>query len=91
MHIRICTDCHLAHHGYDQHELGYTPEPEPLALVQDAVTPWTDAPRPEPLALVQEAVTPWTEYDEPHLSWEDCQGCGSRLGGDRYKYHCEFV
>ena len=30
--IIVCTDCHLAHHGYDSHEIGYTPEVEPWAL-----------------------------------------------------------
>ena len=72
MQIQICTDCHLAHHGYTPHQLGYTPEPEPLLLVQDSITMWTDD-------------------NEPHFSWNDCQGCGSRLGGDRYDYNCEFV
>ena len=30
--IIVCTDCHLAHCGYDSHELGHTPEVEPWTL-----------------------------------------------------------
>lgn len=25
---------------------------------------------------------------EPSFSWRRCDGCGSRLGGDRYPAHC---
>lgn len=26
-----------------------------------------------------------TYWDEPFFSWHACEGCGSRLGGDRYR------
>jgi len=25
------------------------------------------------------------EVDEPHFSWKPCEGCGSRLGGERHR------
>ncbi len=35
MRIEICTDCRLAHGGYDEHEMGYVPTVEPLNLLAD--------------------------------------------------------
>lgn len=77
MTITICTDCHLAHNGYDEHELGHKPDREPLSLIGD------------PLMLVPDmdyCDDDWDKWADGYFSWHSCHGCGSQLGGTRWEY-----
>ena len=79
--IRVCEDCYLTHHGYDEHELGYTPDREPWGLlagddeVVDVSSGWVGDDLDD------------EDYagDDDGFSWSPCDGCGSRLGGNRYR------
>ena len=76
----VCTDCYFAHHyGYHEHDGSWfsgesdTPaDRQPLGELNcDAdLSDWTDAETGEGLE---------------EFSWSSCDGCGSTLGGARYR------
>lgn len=78
--VWVCIDCYIAHHyGAVESDGAWfagdsdTPcDREPLTLIdQDAeVTDWTDSE---------------TGEGEDDFSWSTCEGCGSTLGGSRYR------
>lgn len=80
--IEVCEDCYFAHHyGAHQHEgqwyAGESDTPadrKPLGLIADTaqVTDHTDCNADEDTGI--------TEF-----SWSRCDGCGSTLGGSRYR------
>jgi hypothetical protein len=79
----VCTDCYFAHHyGYLQHNRAY--------LVGPDFDPDKDVAECEPLALLagldlSDNVDSETENGIAEFSWTSCDGCGSRLGGSRYR------
>lgn len=62
--LEVCTDCYMAAAGYTAEETGYTPECEPLSLVD------------------YEVVVP-TQEGDAHYGKFPCEGCGTRLEGNR--------
>lgn len=75
--IRVCSDCYLTHHGYDEHELGHGFDREPWSLLDDAddvSSGWVDDDHDDE-----------DSTDDDGFSWSPCDGCGSRLGGNRYR------
>ncbi len=90
----VCQDYYLSHHGYDEHELGYTPDREPLSLITDDVEITAGLPADEhaddcPVWLGDpnrpDVPIDGEECDCERLSftWSSCDGCGSTLGGSR--------
>jgi len=71
MRIDVCVDCHLSHHGYDEHELGHTFDVPVWGR-------WAEDGTPRQIADVSDG--------ESHFSYSTCEGCGSTLGGNRYIY-----
>ena len=65
----------LALAGYDEHEIGYKPDREPLSLIDQAtdIAPCFDPETDESCCTTS-------------FSWNACHGCGSQLGGDRHHY-----
>jgi len=69
----ICVDCYFWHHGV--YEMGECPAENELGAAF--------------MSLIESAEM-WTyvgnmdQDQEPHFSWNTCDGCGSRLGGDRF-------
>lgn len=41
-------------------------------------------PDPAPLSHLDVFLIGWDVDVEPHFSWQECEGCGCTLGGDRY-------
>jgi hypothetical protein len=78
-HVEVCVDCYFAHHyGMHEHEgkwyAGESDVPcdqEPLAFLGDA--PTYDATNSE------------TGEGIENFRWTRCEGCGSTLGGARYR------
>lgn len=77
--IWVCVDCYFSHHyGYHKHEgewyAGESDTPsdrEPLSLVSDyELADNTDSETGEGI---------------DDFSWRSCEGCGSTLGGSRYR------
>ncbi len=80
----VCVDCYFAHHyGAHEHEgqwfAGESDSPsdrEPLALLEgyDIADNTSNPEDPE------------DEYSgQDEFSWRSCDGCGSTLGGSRYR------
>ena len=65
----VCVDCYFTHHGVNE---TVAPDREPLSLVENAaaLTDWTDSETGEGIDA---------------FSWSSCDGCGSTLGGDRFR------
>jgi len=70
--IWVCTDCMLTHANG---EATQSPDCEPWAL-------WADAPAGS--VTMGDTGAEWES--EGSFSWSDCDGCGSRLGGDRWVF-----
>jgi len=74
-HMSVCIGCYMTHatgedEGHDPHD------PEPLCLVpagDDVTAGW----------IGDDATDP--DADSLGFSWWGCDGCGSHLGGDRFK------
>lgn len=79
--VWVCTDCYFAHHhGAEQRNgkwyAGETLEPaerEPLAYLLDEGVELADNTDSE------------TGEGMREFSWSQCDGCGSTLGGSRYR------
>ena len=78
--IWVCTDCYFAHHyGWHEHEgkwyAGESDSPadrEPLGLVDDGLQ-------------LADNTDSETGDGIDDFSWSSCSGCGSTLGGSRYR------
>lgn len=85
--VEVCTDCYFAHHGLDEdrglhehegkfYELradgSYYEVAEPLSRIDDT-------------AHVFDATDSETGEGIDEFSWSSCEGCGSHLGGARYR------
>lgn len=90
----VCQDCYLTHAGYDEHELGYTPDRAPLSLIDqddevcaglpaeehaDDCPVWLGDPNGEDVPVDGAEC----ECEQDSFSWSPCDGCGSPLGGTR--------
>jgi hypothetical protein len=74
--IWVCHDCHMQHH-YPDHAEG-SPWARFPSLMIGQVTDWTSDPDDES-----------DDYDvngHQAFSWSACDGCGSTLGGSRFRY-----
>ncbi len=76
----VCVDCYFAHHyGATEHDGQW--------FAGDSDTP---ADR-EPLVKIEEGseTADWTDSETEEgidsFSWSSCDGCGSTLGGSRYR------
>ena len=84
--VEVCTDCYYAHHGLEDD--GPTPDREPLGLV-DPADEITDNTCSNHDGDDENACTycgqDGYETGETEFSWSSCEGCGSNLGGARYR------
>ena len=75
--FNLCLNCVEAYAGYDVQgeaaDRGDELDAEPLTKVQGWVLSHVEDENYEPL--------------EPHFSWGACDGCETKLGGDRYVYN----
>jgi hypothetical protein len=91
----VCEDCYLVHAGYDEHELGRDFDREPLSMIVDTaeVTAglladehdddcpvWLGDPSRADVPVDGEEC----ECETVSFTWSRCDGCGSRLGGERH-------
>lgn len=83
----VCTDCYLTHHGYDEHELGTTPDREPLSLIPDDAEVTAGMLAEEHECAKREDYEAHRdeecECEQLTFTWSACDGCGSTLGGSR--------
>lgn len=82
--VYVCEDCYFAHH------YGYVAGPDNNWLVGPDCDPDKDATDREPLARlagldVSDNTNSETGEGIDTFSWTSCQGCGSHLGGSRYR------
>lgn len=77
--VNICSDCLVMdHNGWEEELIGRPlPDPTPMSLLNGYVL-GTDCDDMDDAHAVDLA-------NESHFSWTDCDGCGSSLGGDRYR------
>lgn len=75
----VCEACYLTSAKYDSHELGYTPEREPLRLLDGTVMPGGESSDPEGDGDKAAAFSRFY-----------CPGCDSPLAGARY-YVTEII
>ena len=84
--VWVCVDCYFSHHYGARAVNGEW-------FAGDSDTP-TDR---EPLTLLETAsyVGDWTDAESGEgidsFSWRQCEGCGSTLGGERYRLSAEYA
>lgn len=84
--IWVCVDCYMAHHGYDEHELGHAPDREPLSLIGEDCEILSGGEHADDcLSMVDGEWVGETDCDCERIAftWSACEGCGSQLGGAR--------
>jgi hypothetical protein len=82
----VCVDCYFAHHGADESDA--PTDREPLSLIDDGaeVTDNTCSSHDGDDETACEYCGQ-TDYENgiQEFSWRSCEGCGSTLGGARYR------
>ena len=90
--IDVCEDCYCAHAGVVE---GPEPDPVPLSAIGEGVRVWDGCTVCDPCDHGECGRGPSCGCgygDQGHgFSWSPCQGCGSRLGGNRYPLVLEAV
>lgn len=83
----VCTDCYYAYHGLDEDETE-APDSEPLGLIDPAAdvsdNTCSSHDGGDETACIQCSQTGY-EDGITEFSWSRCDGCGSHLGGSRYR------
>lgn len=69
-YFNVCTDCMVSAVNGEEPTDRPDSEPEVWALWQGTETD----------------ITPAFESDDTSFSWHACEGCGSTLGGDRFRF-----
>lgn len=87
--ISVCVDCYVTHHyGEASSDPDYVPDRAPLSLIGEGVTVWDGCLDCDPCGhddCTGSRVCGCGYGDRGHgFSWSACEGCDSRLGGDRF-------